>query len=419
MLKLLDLFSGIGGFSLAARWTGAIETAAFVEIDEFCKKVLKKHWPNTPIISDIREVTGERIRGIVAKSTSRESGEQAERQGGQDIGRGNSEIVADTESNGRGTRRAEPEGQQGESGAGYGHIDILTGGFPCQPFSAAGKRKGKTDDRYLWPEMLRVIAECKPTWIIGENVAGLINMAQPDSQPEMDCEADIDIEENEDCDSRGILGGIIDDLENLGYEVQPFVIPACAVNAPHRRDRVWIVAYSVSRSSEISNSGTVDCENGETQKCRKTDIQDSSAYRNCHAPDTARELSHGSREPRGRRGEFADKSCSLADTSNQGLPGREWPGPHEQGQATHGSTSERNHTWDEPWIEVATRLCRVDDGLPSELDEFGKISGESVAERKKNKTSAGRVHRLKALGNAIVPQVAYEILKTITEINND
>jgi len=358
----LDLFSGIGGFALAARWAG-IKTVQFVEIDKFCQQVLRKNFPGIPIHDDIKTFTNTDRNGL-----------------------------------------QEPWAKQQTSGDRQLFQDrpfLLTGGFPCQPFSCAGKRRGKEDDRYLWEEMLRVIKEFKPRWIIGENVAGINSLFQYDSFSEMEGKEYLTPEDAK-ADFKGIsertgtnsLWVVLDDLEKIGYSVQTCIIPACAVGAPHRRDRVWIVAYSVSRSSEISNSGTVDCENGETQKCRKTDIQDSSAYRNCHAPDTARELSHGSREPRGRRGELADKSCSLADTSNQGLPGREWPGPHEQGQATHGSTSERNHTWDEPWIEVATRLCRVD----------ARVSN--------------RVDRLKALGNAIVPQVAFEIMKAILKVSD-
>lgn len=159
MLKMLDLFSGIGGFSLAASWTGQIETVAFCEIEPYCQKVLKKHWPDVPIHDDIRTLRGEDV----------------------------------------------------------GSVDIVCGGFPCQPFSVAGKRRGKEDDRYLWPEMFRVIQETKPTWVIGENVANFVNMAL------------------EDC---------VLDLEGEGYEVQPFIIPACAIGAPHRRDRVWIVAWN-------------------------------------------------------------------------------------------------------------------------------------------------------------------------------
>ena len=158
MLKMLDLFSGIGGFSLAASWTGEIETVAFCEIDKYCTQVLNKHWPEVPVYLDIKQLRGEDI----------------------------------------------------------GAVDIISGGFPCQPFSCAGKQRGKTDNRYLWPEMFRIIREVKPRWVIGENSSGLVNM------------------ELEQC---------FLDLESEGYEVQSFIIPACGVEAPHRRDRVWIVAY--------------------------------------------------------------------------------------------------------------------------------------------------------------------------------
>jgi DNA (cytosine-5)-methyltransferase 1 len=360
---MLDLFSGIGGFSLAASWTNQIKTVAFCEIDPFCQKVLKKHWPDVPIFDDITRLRGDDI----------------------------------------------------------GTADIITGGFPCQPFSCAGKRRGKEDDRYLWPEMLRVISEARPAWVIGENVAGFIGMG---------------------------LDDCVSDLENQGYEVQAFVIPACAVNAPHRRDRVWIVANRSNtrlkdvrrerQNSILQISNTSDTSqqlfdgSGNSGQGWRDEYSDSG----CNASDTTLRQDHGRRPGimaeaererecfnpssgigdqalenaissgmRGRcDGDKAGGECSLQaegpdcnapDTSNQGLPGCERPGSHEQGQTTHGSTPERNHAWDEPWIEAATRLCRVDDGLPRQVD---------------------RVNRLKALGNAIVPQVAYEIMKNIVEV---
>lgn len=154
----LDLFSGIGGFALAAQWAGC-RTVAFCERDKFCQAVLKKHWPEVPCHEDICKLDGTQYRGV----------------------------------------------------------DLLTGGFPCQPFSCAGKRRGKEDDRYLWPEMLRVITEAGPDWVLGENVTGIINLE---------------------------LDGCISDLESAGYAVQAFVIPVCAVDARHRRDRVWILAHA-------------------------------------------------------------------------------------------------------------------------------------------------------------------------------
>ena len=158
---MIDLFAGIGGFSLAGHWMGW-ETVDFVEKEPYCQKVLAKNFPNVPIHGDIRDYKPK-------------------------------EYAA----------------------------DIICGGFPCQPFSSAGKRKGKEDDRFLWPEMLRVIREAKPTFVVGENVAGILSM-----------------------DNGAVFEEICLSLEDEGYAVQSFIIPAQAVGAPHRRDRVWIVGYS-------------------------------------------------------------------------------------------------------------------------------------------------------------------------------
>jgi DNA (cytosine-5)-methyltransferase 1 len=170
-LKLLDLFSGIGGFSLGLESTGFFETIGFVEKDKFCQKVLKKHWSNINIEEDIRNVKGERYAA-----------------------------------------------------------DIITGGFPCQPFSVAGKRKSTADDRYLWDEMLRVIREVKPRWIIGENVEGIINI-------------------NEGM----VLRQVQTDLEKEGFQSQCIIIPASGIGAWHQRKRVWIVANSSSKRLERLN----------------------------------------------------------------------------------------------------------------------------------------------------------------------
>jgi DNA (cytosine-5)-methyltransferase 1 len=172
-MKHLDLFSGIGGFALAARWMGW-ETVQFVEIDEFCQKVLKKNFPNVPIFGDITQFDGTKYKGT---------------------------------------------------------IDILTGGFPCQPFSVAGKRKGIEDDRYFWPEMLRTIREIQPRYIVAENVSGLVNW-----------------------NWGMVFNKVQADLEAQGYEVLPFLLPACAVNAYHRRDRIWIIAHSGGRRLQTCNS---------------------------------------------------------------------------------------------------------------------------------------------------------------------
>lgn len=164
MLTAGSLFSGIGGLDLGlerAGWTIKWQ----VEVDEWCRKVLTKHWPDVPRYGDIRELKGDEL---------------------------------------------EP-------------VDLICGGFPCQPFSVAGKRRGAADDRYLWPEMFRIIKALRPAWVLGENVANIVNMA---------------------------LDTVLSDLESEGYEAATFVIPACAVGAPHRRDRVWIVAYSHGKQAD-------------------------------------------------------------------------------------------------------------------------------------------------------------------------
>jgi DNA (cytosine-5)-methyltransferase 1 len=168
-MKFISLFAGIGGFDLGLERAG-MQCVGQVEINPFCQRVLAHHWPDVKRIGDIRNVTAES----------------------------------------------------------FGAVELICGGFPCQPFSTAGKRKGKADDRYLWPEMLRVIQAYRHAWIIGENVAGIVSME---------------------------LGTVLSDLEAQGYQCQSFIVPACAVDAKHERKRVWIVAHSPQRGGERNTGG--------------------------------------------------------------------------------------------------------------------------------------------------------------------
>ena len=169
-MKVLDLFSGIGGFSLGFESTGYFQTTKFVEMDKYCKQILEKNFPGIPIEEDIRNVKGKEFEA-----------------------------------------------------------DVITGGFPCQPFSVAGRQKGTSDDRYLWPEMFRLIKEIKPKWVVGENVSGLINLQEG-----------------------MVLRQVQDDLEGEGFEVQCFIIPASGIGAWHQRKRVWIVAHS-ERNGQLAS----------------------------------------------------------------------------------------------------------------------------------------------------------------------
>lgn len=284
-MKALDLFSGIGGFSLGLERAG-MQTVAFCEIEPFCQKVLKKHWPDVPIYEDIRSLDGKQFRGTV---------------------------------------------------------DVVCGGFPCQPFSVAGKRAGSEDDRHLWPEMLRVISESKPTWVIGENVGGFVDMA---------------------------FDNCATDLENEGYSVTAFIIPACAVNAPHRRDRVWIIAYSSDKRCDSRS------DNREERHLQEEQIRNSKEDK---------PKRHG-RKPR-----ISEDATVIADIDHVGRKGSKCK--TLQGKSTRERQLEGSDShWANGWPVSSPRVCGVHDGV------------------------SDRTHRLKALGNAVVPQIPEIIGKAIMQI---
>ena len=323
-MRMLDLFSGIGGISLAAEWAG-IETAAFCEIEPFCQKVLRKHWPHVPIYDDVRALTKAR-------------------------------LDAD----------------------GIGTIDIVVGGYPCQPFSVAGKRRGAEDDRHLWPEMFRIIAEIRPRWVVGENVAGHVNLG---------------------------LDDVLSDLESIGYTAQAFVIPACAVGSPHRRDRVFIVAYT-----ESEYSGRLPSRTG-TENARLAfsgqDVADSQGKRR----RTWRS------EPEGQQRELcvtgSRTSCeTLADAESQQTGGVFFQ------QFSTDLGANRDGSRETPTRPAQSGLDRVLDGLSNWLDghRWPAGYGQEQYEWEPPRVAVGvknRAARLKALGNAVVPQQIFPIFAAI------
>jgi DNA (cytosine-5)-methyltransferase 1 len=289
-----SLFSGIGGFDLASEWMGW-ENVFHCEWNDFGKRILKYYWPNAISYDDITKTDFTIHRG---------------------------------------------------------KIDILTGGFPCQPYSSAGKRKGKEDERHLWPEMLRAIREIQPSWVVGENVRGLTNW-----------------------NGGMVFDEVQADLENEGYEVTPFLLPACAVNAPHRRDRIWFVAYSNKCSKRSSG------ESGKIESNRSTNNDEQSSGREQAKQHTG----------------CSDVLRNVADTERIGQSG--------SGRTKKQMRTKTDREWKTSWAyddgrwPTQSPVCNGNDGIPNGLD------GITV--------SQWRQESIKAGGNAIVPQVAFQIFKAI------
>ena len=331
-LSHISLFSGIGGINLACDWAG-FTTILNCEIDPFCRKVLTKHWPKVPIIGDIRDVRKENV----ANAESRESWQQETRDRGEDTSGRSEEIT------------------------------LITGGFPCQPFSVAGKRRGKDDDRFLWPEMLRVISEFKPTWVIGENVFGIINMA---------------------------LDNVCSDLEAEGYEVQTIVLPACGVNAPHRRYRVFIVAHAF-RGRQQQQWGTESNEAALKRdktvlelRCEDaTDTNNTGSRTSTSGDNHNREKANEGREGQPQHG---ISGHSKDATNSKSRNAREQTERERRKDISGGNKKDGAIQW-----AVEPELGRVAHGIPK------------------------RVDRLKCLGNAIVPQVVLPIMQAIKNLGRD
>ena len=332
-----SLFSGIGGAELAASWMGW--TNAFhCEINPFARKILEYHFPNSISYDDITTTDFTTWRG---------------------------------------------------------KIDILTGGFPCQPFSVSGKRKGAADDRYLWPQMLRAIREIQPTWIVGENVAGLLWMVQPGEEINVGRSEHL-FEENYLVrrEQEFTLHAILDNLEQAGYAVQTFVIPACAVGAPHRRDRVWIVAHRADAGTKgLQREG----KDGVCEPRFASDIDYPSISGKCIKRQRQE-------KPNGRD---CENAYSSANANCIRLP--KWNEQRkpllQQGQHPQTLHCQENIP-DFSNFQTQSPICSRNDGLSDRLDtstiSFPKWREESV----------------KAYGNAWVPQVAYEIFKAIQQVED-
>jgi DNA (cytosine-5)-methyltransferase 1 len=320
----VDLFSGIGGFALAAKWAG-FRTVAFCEIHKYCQKVLAKNF--------------------LADADSKRQSERMQCNG-------NTTQFGEQTSlwnhvNGCYSDIRELDGTK------YRGVDLITGGFPCQPFSVAGKRRGAADDRALWPEMFRVISEARPKFVLAENVPGIIGME---------------------------LDNVLSDLESIGYATRSFVISACAVDARHRRDRVWIVAKSNAErcGGRSDNEGEISAERNGV--ARAGDVADTE-------PTGLEGFGTNSGQPQIAKfgdGGTLDKSdgarCEYAQKMHEG-----------SGELGSGQPDNRTACGASRWLPEPD-VGRVAHGIPS------------------------RVDRLKGLGNSIVPQLAYQILKEIRRL---
>lgn len=340
-MKHIGLFEGFGGFTLAAQWMNW-ETVAWCENNSFCQNILSYFFPGADQIGDIRKTNFKRY---------------------------------------------------------YGKIDIITGGFPCQPFSLAGRRAGTTDNRFLWGEMLRAITEISPTWVVAENVRGLLSI-----------------------ESGTVFETVCSDLENIGYEILPFIIPACAVNAPHKRERLWIVAYNSNsgienmrkRPNKIFPKQSFTYPNGirsriwkSKQKCFQEFIRapynrfsrkiGTSTY-----PNSKQWNAMPSNTPKKRE---TSKSLRIRHCwrVSSNTPGKRlWrEGNRIRETRLFDKTSQKND-WEN--FPSQSPICCRNDGISYELDGIT--------------FSKWRRHSIKGFGNAVVPNIPYEIFKCIDVISN-
>ena len=358
-----SLFSGIGGFDLAAEWMGW-ENVFHCEWNAFGQRVLKHYWPNAECFTDITKSDFKKY---------------------------------------------------------YGKIDILTGGFPCQPYSSAGKRKGKDDERHLWPEMLRAIREISPRFVVGENVRGLTNW-----------------------NGGLVFEEVCAELESYGYQVAPVIIPACGVGAPHRRERIWFVAQNTMRSGLLQRESIE--KGAEVWQQRNTSTRSSDGLyisEGITANTESSGISEQQRSYRERQNRQLSNNGSNGNATNTNSSTKGSPRESANVKRNRGENNDEQISWKQSpqfnngcgeflrnvtystipggrqnnrngkpgfndkksapsyWANFPTQspICSGNDGLSGELDgiTFPKWRNESI----------------KAYGNAIVPQVAYQIFQAI------
>jgi len=372
VLRHLDLFSGIGGFSLGLEATGGFETVAFCDIEEFPRKVLQKHWPHVKQYEDIKELNYEQLKadGLVP-------------------------------------------------------IDIITGGYPCQPFSVAGRKKGEKDPRHLWPEYFRLIKELRPTWVIGENVGGHIKLG---------------------------LDTVLENLESEGYAVRTFSIPASAIGANHKRERVWIVAHSerngfIASEERRSTEETISNKSKGKNNTLNVEGTGSISETKSNVENTRRSLRQGTfirgeneKETRQGNADLTQRSgeasqFDVANTESEGLQGR---------GVNSTVTGEKTESSDSRPVSSDVANTKGSFGNVNEINgEYGETEtqeilgdGSSLSRTQVESPWGGwwdiepdvgrvahgvpaRTHRLKGLGNSLIPAIPYHIGNVILKVMKD
>ena len=359
LMKHVDLCSGIGGFALGFEWAGLSHPVLFCDIEPWSRQVLAKHWPDVPISDDVKELAS-------------------------DAGR----LVPD--------------------------CDILTAGYPCQPFSVAGQQRGAEDDRHIWPEIFAIVQAKRPAWCVFENVSGHITLG---------------------------LDQVLSDLEGEGYAIQPFVVPACAVDAPHRRDRVWIVAHTNShgqpdgtkheqrleRANNVGNSDSSQCcwdieatEQGGRQQgfaARRENVADANGEGLQRLTNADRQRVGQSRRQQIVNECLSGRETNVADTDSQRGCGRN----AQRQDASDAGKSPRHQRHDTRGMETGQPVAFMGgmvDGLSTRLDGFDGWEREPADIPRVTTGIKQRAARLKGLGNAIVPQIAMRIGQTIKAVED-